>query len=210
MCNLFSVQHACECIGIHSYITSDIDLIMQSDGVILPGVGAFGDAMANLKRLDLVNPIKDFIESEKPLMGICLGMQLLMSDSEEFGEHKGLNIIPGTVAKFPNKDSEGNIIKVPQVGWNGIYHGDNFWDETPLQNIRQGEFMYFVHSFYAVPEDKIVTLSVTEYEGTKFCSSIAWKNVFAFQFHPEKSAQEGIKIYRNWAAIVRKYKESKY
>jgi glutamine amidotransferase len=184
---------------------------MNSDGVILPGVGAFGDAMDNLKRLDLINPIKDFIGSGKPLMGICLGMQLLMSESEEFGKREGLDIIKGAVVKFPAIDDKGNKSKVPQVGWNGIHRSrigeDDVWDGTPLQDINESEFMYFVHSFYVVPANKTVMLSVTDYEGTQFCSSIAWKNIFAFQFHPEKSAQEGIKIYKNWASIIRRDKE---
>ncbi len=211
MCNLFSVQRACEHVGLDSYITSDHSLIMESDGVILPGVGAFGDAMENLKKLDLIKPIKDFIGSGKPFMGICLGMQLLMSESEEFGHYKGLNIINGPVIKFSSFQSNGNRIKVPQVGWNSIYcqgkEGSHIWGKTPLKNIRDGEFMYFVHSFYAVPSDDSVVMSLTRYEQTEFCSSMIHKNVVAFQFHPEKSAGEGIKIYRNWAEIVRNNKE---
>jgi glutamine amidotransferase len=214
MCNLFSVHHTCLHVGLDAHITSDISLILESDGVILPGVGAFGDAMENLKRLDLISPIKDFISSGKPFMGICLGMQLLMSESEEFGNFKGLGIINGPVVKFPSKGHRGNKIKVPQVGWNTIYcpreENSRVWEDTPLKNIRNGEFMYFVHSFYVVPSDDSVIMSYTRYEETEFCSSMIYKNIAAFQFHPEKSAGEGIRIYRNWFEIVRNNKESRF
>jgi len=213
MCNLFSVNHSCLHVGLEAHITSDISFILKSDGVILPGVGAFGDAMKNMKRFDLINPIKDFIATGKPFMGICLGMQLLMSESEEFGIFKGLDIINGTVVKFRSKKSDGSIIKVPQVGWNAIYNHKNedsdAWRNTALENLKNGEYMYFVHSFFVVPSDDSVVLSLTRYEETEFCSSIVCKNITAFQFHPEKSAIEGIKIYRNWAKIVEIDKENR-
>ena len=206
MGNLFSVERACEHAGLNAIITADKSTIMNSDGIILPGVGAFGDAMDSLERKDLIAPIKDFVEEGKPLMAICLGMQLLMSESEEFGLHKGLNIIEGSVVKFPVKNMEGGKIKVPQVGWNRIFQPSSedptYWNESPLKNIMSGEFMYFVHSYYAVPSDKRAVLSTT-YEGTQFCSGIHRRNVFACQYHPEKSAAEGIKIYENWALAIK-------
>jgi len=206
MGNLFSVERACEHVGLNPQITSDISVIMNSDGLILPGVGAFGDAMKNLWELDLVSPIKDFIATGKPFMGICLGMQLIFSESEEFGSHEGLDIIKGSVVKFPSMNDKGKKIKVPQVGWNRIWKptdaGKSSWETTPLKNVPDGEFMYFVHSYYPVSADKNVVLSHTDYEGTDFCSSVFHENVFACQFHPEKSASEGLKIYKNWAAII--------
>lgn len=207
LCNFFSVQHACEYVGLKSILTSDKSKIMVADAAILPGVGAFGDAMNNLRNLDLITPIKEFIKSGKPFMGICLGMQLLLSESEEFGNHKGLNIIEGCVAKFPAKNSSNKKNNVPQIGWNQIFRPsfakETYWNKSPLKNIKNGEFMYFVHSYYPIPVNTETVLSTTTYEETKFCSSIKWRNVFAFQFHPEKSAREGIKIYKNWASIIK-------
>ena len=207
MGNLFSVKRACEQAGLNAVITADKSIIMNSDGVILPGVGAFGDAMESLEKKDIISPLKDFVKRGKPLMAICLGMQLLMSESEEFGHHKGLNIIEGSVVRFPVKNKEGGKIKVPHVGWNKIFQPSSedrtCWNESPLKNIMNGEFMYFVHSYYVVSSDKEAILSTTTYEGTQFCSSIIRRNVVACQYHPEKSAAEGIKIYKDWASIIR-------
>jgi imidazole glycerol-phosphate synthase subunit HisH len=200
--NLFSVEHACKTIGLKPLITNRSKDIHQADALILPGVGAFGDAMKNLRKLDLVQPLRDFAASGKPFMGICLGMQLLFSGSEEFGEHEGLNLIEGTVVKFPAVNEYGEKNKIPQIGWNQIKNPSEFtmkWHDTPLEQITNGEFMYFVHSFYAKPRNFENILTVTEYGGLEFCSAISKKNIFATQFHPEKSAAEGIKIYRYWA-----------
>lgn len=210
MSNLFSVKHACEYIGLKPVITSDKQVIMNSDAAILPGVGAFGEAMDNLRRLDLINSIKEFIDMGKPFLGICLGIQLLLSESEEFGNHKGLNVIEGMVVKFPNKNSEGKRIKVPHVGWNKIFRpnfaSEDCWDNSPLKGIGNGEFMYFVHSYYIIPVNKLHVLTNTNYDGIEFCSSIMRGNVFAFQFHPEKSGGRGIKIYQNLASTLRNLK----
>ena len=207
MGNLFSVIHACKSVGLTPCVTSKKDEIINSSGAILPGVGAFGEAMNTLKKLDLVEPIKDFIKTEKPFLAICLGMQLLFSESEEFGCHKGMDIIKGVVVKFSLKNKHYRKIKVPQVGWNQIFTGNrqkNFWKNTVLKNIAEGEFMYFVHSYYSMPENKKEILTVTDYEEIRYCSGIIHKNISAFQFHPEKSAAEGIKIYYNWAETVKK------
>lgn len=210
MGNLYSVKRACERVGMHPLVTSDISVIVKSDAMILPGVGAFGDAMASLKRLDLVAPIKEFIASGKPFMGICLGMQLLMSESEEFGHHKGLDIIKGTVVKFQTVGRGRRTIKVPQVCWNRIYHlpctNEEVWKNSPLGDIMNKEYMYFVHSFYTVIEDHRVALSYTNYEGTEYSSSAYFDNVFACQFHPEKSSLEGMKIYKSFAELTKKRK----
>lgn len=193
--NLFSVKHTLDYLDVENQITSDKNIIASSDAAIIPGVGAFGDAMKNLQNLGLLNLIKEFISSKRPFMGVCLGMQLLFSQSEEFGTHKGLNIIPGKVKKFTSKKK---IIKVPQIGWNQIFKSKNSWENSPLKNIKNGEFMYFVHSYFVEPEDKSVILSETTYENIKYCSSLLSNNVFATQFHPEKSGLEGIKIYKDW------------
>lgn len=200
MCNMFSVQRACLHAGLTARLTAAKDEILGADALILPGVGAFGSAMQSLEHLDLVGPIKDFVASGRPFMGICLGMQLLLTRSEEFGEHKGLDLIPGRVRRFPDRD------KVPQVGWNRIYRPAGLpsraWANSPLCDIPENSHMYFVHSFYAAPDDPGAILSLTEYAGQKYCSSILAGNVFACQFHPEKSALDGLKIYGSWAAGI--------
>jgi glutamine amidotransferase len=200
--NLFSVQHACKIVGLNPVITNKPEDIRKADALILPGVGAFGDAIENLRKLDLVQELREFAASGRPFMGVCLGMQMLFSKSEEFGNHEGLNLIDGNVIKFPSVNDNGSKIKVPQIGWNRIFYPsevENTWDGTPLEQIINGEFMYFVHSYYACPLNSENVLAVTEYEGLKYCSAVIKGNIFATQFHPEKSAIEGIKIYRNWA-----------
>ncbi len=197
--NLFSVQHACEYLGLEAEISSDKKKLLASEAAILPGVGAFGDAMQNLQKLDLIGPIKEFIASGKPFMGICLGLQLLFSESEEFGSHEGLNIIPGKVVKFPAKNKAEQRVRIPQIGWNQIYEPKKGkWAHTPLAALPNREFMYFVHSYYVSPTDKEVVLSLTDYQGIEYCSSLFQDNIFAAQFHPEKSGAEGVKIYRDW------------
>lgn len=206
MGNLYSVKRACETVGLEPVITSDPSALMNADGVILPGVGAFGDAMDNLRRFDLIGPIKDYVSTGKPFMGICLGMQLLFTESDEFGHHKGLDLIEGSVVRFRTARASGTAIKVPHVGWQGIYRppskSDTLWRGTPLQELQNGENMYFVHSYYPVPvKDKFI-LSITTYFDQEFCSSIQQENVFAAQYHPEKSASEGLKIYNNWLFAI--------
>lgn len=202
MGNLFSVKLACDKVGINAIISNDKQEIKNASALILPGVGAFADAMATLEKLDLVNIIKEFVNSGKPFLGICLGMQLLMSESEEFGLHKGLDIIKGRVTKFPNAND-----KVPQVGWNQItkpsYSNIN-WEETLLKGLSEKDYMYFVHSFYVLPDEKKVILSETNYASLNYCSSLQEKNVFACQFHPEKSGENGLIIYKNLFNLINK------
>ena len=203
MSNLYSVKNACDHMGVDGKIASSSDEIMYADGVILPGVGAFGDAMKNLKKLDLISPIRDFVLSGRPFMGICLGLQLLFSGSEEFGETEGLSLIPGKVVKFYSTEKT----KVPHVGWNGIYPPLDYkekWKKSPLRLVEENGYMYFVHSFYVVPENKEDILSLTSYGADEFCSSVLRDNIFATQFHPEKSATEGMKIYSEWIRKIKK------
>ena len=204
--NLFSVQSACEHVGLKGITTSRKEDILSADGIILPGVGAFGDAMARLKELDLIYVLADCVQNGKPLMGICLGMQLLMSYSEEFGHHKGLGFINGAVVRFSDQGQQGKISKVPEVGWNRVFlpggQGKDFWNKSPLNDINNGEFMYFVHSYYVVTENPSQVLAVTRYGTTEYCSCLRWQNVFATQFHPERSAAAGLHIYKNWAMTI--------
>ena len=202
MGNMFSVIRACEHVDLYPVLTSDKNDLNRYDALILPGVGAFGEAMSNLKKLDLVETIKEFIASGKPFMGICLGLQLLFSESEEFGRHKGLDIIRGEVKHFPARDKVNNTIKVPQVGWNKIHFNTAKCGLPIFNNINNDEYMYFVHSYYVAPENQKDIVTLTEYAGVKFCSSIARQNIFATQFHPEKSGEIGLTVYKNFAASL--------
>jgi len=203
--NLFSVQHACNYVGLNAIITSQKEEILKKDALILPGVGSFGDAMENLIRLDLVDTIKSFIATGKQFLGICLGFQLLFTESEEFGTFQGLNLIDGIVRKFPNINSNGELIRVPQIGWNYIVDSSNGdkWEKSLLKNIKNNAYMYFVHSFYAMPANEKMILTKTNYKGIEYCSSVCFDNVFASQFHPEKSGVEGIKIYQEFANKIK-------
>ena len=207
LANMFSVARACAQVGLDPVITSDPDVLAIADAVILPGVGAFNEAMINLNRLGLVSPIKSVVDSGKPFLGICLGMQLLFSESEEFGATTGLDILQGRVVRFPSLDGQGNPLRVPQIGWNRICQPPKTdWEGTPLVSTAHGEFMYFMHSYYVVPDAPEVILSMTEYEGIEYCSGVARRNVVGLQFHPEKSACRGIAIYE---AFARQISESK-
>jgi imidazole glycerol-phosphate synthase subunit HisH len=200
--NLFSITQALTNVGLNVNVSSDSDDIATADAIVLPGVGAFGAAMLNLEKMQLVEPIKKFVNSGKPFLGICLGLQLLFSKSDEFDSSHGLNIIKGNVRRFKNSDLNGEVVKVPQIAWNTIHKTEkSSWEGTPLFDVGENMDMYFVHSFYVIPEDKQVILSETTYGGVKYASSILNKNIFACQFHPEKSAALGLKIYNNWAVL---------
>ena len=196
--NLFSVKQACDTIGMTATISSDSKDIEEADAIILPGVGAFIEAMNNLDKLDLVNPIKDYVGAGKPIFGICLGLQLLFSESEEFGSGKGLDIIPGFIRKFPAMEKQRKI-KVPQIAWNQVYGDKKSLANSPLKDLREREFMYFIHSYYVEPSSESCVLTKTNYEGIEYCSAILVNNIFATQFHPEKSSEKGLSIYKNWA-----------
>jgi len=194
MGNLRSAQKGLEKAGVNAVVTSDQAAVHSADAVVLPGVGAFRDCMANLTEAGLVAPVMGAIEQGKPFLGICLGMQLLMTISEEFGVHRGLDVIPGRVVRF---DPEAGL-KVPHMGWNRVhYSGDN----KLFEGIPDGSFFYFVHSYYVVPEDDSVVCGWTDY-GERFCSAITRDNLFATQFHPEKSHNHGLKILENFGRIV--------
>jgi len=200
--NLFSVNQVLLNIGLDVTISSDPAEILKADAIVLPGVGAFKDAMQNLNDMHLADAIKSFISTGKPFLGICLGLQLLFTSSEEFGASNGLNLIEGEVKRFANIAADGSPLKVPQIAWNTIHKaGSQQWENTALEAIQDATDMYFVHSYYVVPKDKSVTLTTTSYGGLTYASSVKQDNIFACQFHPEKSALEGIKIYKNWATI---------
>lgn len=202
--NLFSINNACKLVGLDTIVTNDIDIIKNADALILPGVGAFGDAINSLNSNNLTQTIYDFVETGKPFLGICLGMQLLFSESQEFGINKGLNLIKGKVVKFPSKNTNGEKVRVPQIQWNQIYaQSKNNWDDSPLKDVPEGSYMHFVHSYFAVPEDENEILTYTEYEGIRYASAVKKENIIGIQYHPEKSAKQGIKIYQNWANFIK-------
>lgn len=198
--NLFSVKQACDTVGMNAVISSNRDDLINADALLLPGVGAFNEGMNNLKKLDLVTAIKEKIADNIPLFGICLGQQLLFTESEEFGAGNGLDIIPGIIKRFPEQVGDKKI-KVPHISWNKIYAAKQDWKSTPLAELENNEFMYFIHSYFVKPENDSCILTLTNYDDIEFCSSVAYKNIFATQFHPEKSADKGISIYKNWALI---------
>ena len=192
MGNLGSVSNALSFIGAAHRITSDPAQVAGADRVILPGVGAFGDCMANLRDYGLVDVIKQVIAEDRPFLGICLGLQMLFSESEEMGRHEGLDIIPGKVVRFTHD------LKIPQIGWNQV----KICQRCPqLEGVRNHSYFYFVHSYYVVPEDVTVVAATTDY-GYQFCSVIRRGNLFATQFHPEKSHDAGLAILRNFAGMV--------
>jgi len=208
--NLMSIQQAflqvaCDCI-----ITRDHQKLMDADAVVLPGVGAFGDAMRGLNKYDLVAPIMEIAHSSKYLIGICLGMQLLFSESNEFGISKGLNILEGEVVKLPTrKDGKRYLAKVPHVGWNQVNRPEEGqyatnWDGSPMAGLSEDDVMYFMHSFYVKPADNVVKLTKTEYADITYCSSVHQDNIVGLQFHPERSGKHGLKVYENLARMVQK------
>ncbi|MBF89514.1 MAG: imidazole glycerol phosphate synthase subunit HisH [Candidatus Marinimicrobia bacterium] len=197
--NMFSVKNALNYLGYRSTITSDPKIIIEADGVILPGVGSFPEAMQNFNNLKLTEIVKEFISSGKPFMGICLGLQLLFSKSEEFGECEGLNIISGEVRNF---DQYIDDHPLPHVGWNRIncYKENNPNLAEPSEKLRlyDEKYFYFVHSFFVKPNNSNHIFTETSIGDFKFCSSVKYDNIFACQFHPEKSGIRGLNILKDF------------
>lgn len=193
MGNLRSVQKGFEKVGARAVVSRDQEEIARADHLVLPGVGAFPECMNNLAALDLVEPIVDFIRAGRPFLGICLGLQLLLDESEEFGIHEGLKIMPGKVRAFDRNMG----LKIPHMGWNEVV----FRKQVPVfQGIENGSFFYFVHSYYVDPENGADIAAETEY-GITFTCAVARENIFAVQFHPEKSQEKGLRILRNFARL---------
>lgn len=193
MGNLASVKNAFLKLGYDAMTTSQPGDILRAEKVVLPGVGAFEDAIGNIRNLGIDKVIFEVVERQTPLLGICLGLQLLFTESYENGIHKGLNIIPGRVEKFLIPPQ----YKVPQIGWNSIEIDPA---SRLLAGIPNGSYFYFVHSYYVVPEDEAVVAARTDY-GVNFVSAIEKGKIFAAQFHPEKSSDLGLKILRNFGEM---------
>lgn len=204
MGNLRSVQKGFERVGFKAIVTSNPKEVLRCSKVVLPGVGAFKDCMRNLKKYRLLDSIYKSIASGKPYLGICLGLQILFSESEEFGIQRGLDIIKGRVVRFPKNlvnaalnSQSSNRLKIPHMGWNTV----KVKKEVPiLKDVEEQSYFYFVHSYYVIPEDKSVITTTTNY-GIEFTSSIAKDNIFACQFHPEKSQELGLRILKNFGKM---------
>ncbi len=194
MGNLRSVQKGFEKIGFEAKLTRNKKEIERASAIVLPGVGAFKDCMENLEKYGLIDPLLRSIGKGKPYLGICLGLQILFSESEEFGACKGLDLIKGRVVKF-RPDPEH---KVPHMGWNTI---EKLKEIPTLQGVENGDFFYFVHSYYVIPEEEEWISTVTSY-GRPFASSISKGSIFATQFHPEKSQKKGLKILENFVKWI--------
>ena len=195
MGNLRSVQKAFERLGVEATVTSDKALVESADKLVLPGVGAIADAIAELKRADLVDPIVRAVESNRPFLGICLGFQALFDWSEENGGTECLGLFKGTVRRFP----ESPEYVVPHMGWNDLTFKQK--DVPIYKDMKETDYVYFVHSYYVDAEDPAIVATTTNYDNVEFCSSIAVGNVFATQFHPEKSQNVGLDILKNFAAL---------
>lgn len=190
--NIKSVYNALKFLKIPCFITNNPDEIKQASGLILPGVGAFPQAIEQLKKLKLINSIEEFIISNKPFLAICLGFQLLFSESHEFKKTKGLDILKGSVLNLEDKKVES-----PQFGWKKIYINNQF-KESNNKILDDRHSFYFVHSFHVEPDDKDIIFTYTQYKNFRFCSSIRYKNILGTQFHPEKSGIQGLNLLNNY------------
>jgi glutamine amidotransferase len=200
MGNLRSVHKALERVGLEARVTSDPHEVRAAAQIILPGVGAFRDCMRNLEERNLLEPVVSSIEAGTPFLGICLGLQLLFEESDEFGPHQGMRVLPGRVTRFPDdiKDPDtGQSYPIPHMGWNTI----EIKKEMPLfVGIESGSFFYFVHSYYAMPQDPRDIAATTPY-GIEFACAVQRDNIYAVQFHPEKSQEKGLRLLRNFGEL---------
>jgi glutamine amidotransferase len=207
MGNLYSVQQACGQVGLSSTLSSSPADVLAADAVILPGIGAMPDAMTALRAAGMDEALSRIVADGKPLFGICLGMQLLMTEGTEFGRHSGLGILRGSVARFDSPRDGERSLKVPSIGWNKVVPQGNDlrrWVGTPLEGTPKGEFFYFVHSFCVVPEEAEVVAATTWYGNVEYCSAVHRGNIFGCQFHPERSGPAGLSVYGRFAASVRR------
>lgn len=199
--NLFSLLSSLNYVGLDTKLTNNIEEIKNAKGIILPGVGAFRDAIGNLEKYGLKETLINEAENGKPFLGICLGMQMLFEKSYEYGEYKGLGLINGTVEEIKKYIPENSDLKIPHMGWNSLIINERFKDDKILKDADNNEYVYYVHSYFAKTDTKnIVTYS--EY-GTKIPGIVKNENVYGMQFHPEKSGDTGLKLLKNWGELIK-------
>lgn len=201
--NLLSVQRACEFCGVEVEFTDSSSGIDNADHLILPGVGAFADGMAGLRERRLVDSIRNYAAQNRPFLGICLGMQMMLEVGEEFGKHEGLGLIPGQVIRMPAEGKDGKVHKTPYIGWAELVYAQPFlvWRNTILNSISPSESVYFVHSYVAKTQQKEHSLASYFYSGQEICAVIKSGNLYGCQFHPEKSGRVGLKIIRDFLKL---------
>lgn len=201
--NLLSVVRAFEYHGVTVKVTDAAAEIEDADALVLPGVGAFGDGMQSLRQRRLIEPLLNYFSKERPFLGICLGMQMMLQTSEEFGDQQGLGIIAGDVRRIPDTGSDGMPHKIPHIGWNELTAPDGIsWDNTILQGVRQGSAVYFVHSYAALPTRPDDRLADCHYNGCVIAAAIRKGPLYGCQFHPEKSGTVGLRIISNFINLA--------
>ena len=199
--NLFSLLSSLNYVGLDTKLTNNIEEIKNAKGIILPGVGAFRDAIGNLEKYGLKETLISEAKNGKPFLGICLGMQMLFEKSYEYGEYEGLGLINGTVEEIKKYIPENSDLKIPHMGWNSLIINERFKDDKILKDVDNNEYVYYVHSYFAKTDTKnIVTYS--EY-GTKIPGIVKNENVYGMQFHPEKSGDTGLKLLKNWGELIK-------
>ena len=199
--NLFSLLSSLKYVGLDTKLTNDIEEIKNANGIILPGVGAFRDAIGNLEKYGLKETLINEAKNGKPFLGICLGMQMLFEKSYEYGEYEGLGLINGTVEEIKKYIPGNSDFKIPHMGWNSLMINDRFKNDKILKDVDNNEYVYYVHSYFAKTDMKnIVTYS--EY-GTKIPGIVKNENVYGMQFHPEKSGDTGLKLLKNWGELIK-------
>jgi len=199
--NLFSLLSSLNYVGLDTKLTNNIEEIKNAKGIILPGVGAFRDAIGNLEKYGLKEILINEAKNGKPFLGICLGMQMLFEKSYEYGEYEGLGLINGIVEEIKKYIPENSDLKIPHMGWNSLIINDSFKDDKILKDVNDNEYVYYVHSYFAKTDMKNI-VAYSEY-GTKIPGIVKNENVYGMQFHPEKSGDTGLKLLKNWGELIK-------
>jgi glutamine amidotransferase len=202
--NLYNVRRACLHVGLDGFITDDAREAEEADALILPGVGAMAQAVERLQRAGLSTVVAEASDAGIPILGVCLGFQLLMARGTEFGEYAGLGFFPGSVERFPGTDTDGKLLRVPHIGWSAVRPPQGkSWENSLLADVPVGSSMYFVHSYFVKPESASDVIAVASYGGREFAAAMESGNTFASQFHPERSGGIGLRVYERFAQRVR-------